>query len=137
MHRGRADYPKTKSGRLRHSLLKRSCYEKYPDVYGQEYTARFIGPRRPRFLDTNPPLLAESGLADIEPLEFQRREGRTEAQKFAGKEAYERRQKAAEAQKKEAKSHANWTNPGKKKNQANTRTGRPSMARSLFNAITG
>lgn len=44
IRRGEPNYPKSRAGKLRHSLVKRACYEKFP-----EYQANvgFVGPRLP------------------------------------------------------------------------------------------
>ena len=46
INRHSKDYPKSRAGRLRHSVLKRACYEKYPGEY-LEKNIGFIGPARP------------------------------------------------------------------------------------------
>ena len=42
IRRGQSNYPKSRAGKLRHSLLKRSCYEKFPEYQGH---IGFIGPK--------------------------------------------------------------------------------------------
>ncbi len=42
IRRGQSNYPKSRAGKLRHSLLKRSCYEKFPEYQGH---IGYIGPK--------------------------------------------------------------------------------------------